>query len=115
MSRRRFLLLLGLVVAVFAAVSIGPVSGASAEPPRGEDEGIKIDCRLGSGYVEPGTMIELPAAGDLPAVTYICGDDGKWHKTAKLVKPPTTITEQVVASPPILKSDDPPAVRAARE
>ena len=115
MSVRRIFVLLWLVVVAFAAVSLGHVSGASAEPPRGEDEGIKIDCRLGTGWVEPGTMIDLPAAGDLPPVTYICGDDGKWHKTAKLAKPPATVAGQIVAPPPILKSDTPPAVHAARE
>jgi hypothetical protein len=84
---------------------MGHVSGASAEPPGGDDEGIKIDCALGGGYVEPGTMIDLPAAGELPPVTFICGDDGKWHKVVRFVRPPTTVTGQVVAALPILRSD----------
>jgi hypothetical protein len=60
------------------------VSGASAQPIGGD--GITLDCHLGGGYVPPGTIIDLPAAGDLPAIKVICGDDGKWHVSAAIVK-----------------------------
>jgi hypothetical protein len=83
-SARRLFLLVALVAAAFAMASIGHVSGASAQPVQGE--GITIDCSLGGGFVPPGTIIDLPAAGELPAIKVICGDDGKWHVSAAIVK-----------------------------
>ena len=92
---RRLFLLVALIAAAFAMASLGHVSGASAQPV---DEGITIDCSLGGSFVPPGTMINLPAAGDLPPITVICGNDGKWHVSAAIIKrgsprlvaPPTT-------------------------
>jgi len=79
-------LLGALVVVAFATALLGHVSGASAQPV--QNEGITIDCSLGGGFVPPGTIIDidLPAAGDLPAIKVICGDDGKWHVSAAIVK-----------------------------
>ena len=81
---RRLCLLVALIAAAFAMASLGHVSGASAEPVG--DDGIAIDCSLGGEFVPPGTMIPLPAAGDLPPITVICGNDGKWHVSAAIVK-----------------------------
>jgi hypothetical protein len=94
LSGRRLALLLGLIVIAFAMTAMGRVQGASADPISGGD-GIKIDCPLGDGYAEPGTMVTLPAAGDLPPLTVICGDDGHWHAVVAVVRPPT-ITIPVV-------------------
>jgi hypothetical protein len=103
LSGRRLVLLLGLIVVAFVMASMGRVEGASADTNTngGEDEGITIDCPLGDGYKDPGTMISLPSAGGgaLPPVTYICGDDGKWHKVAAIVRPPSTGT-----NPPVVKA-----------
>jgi hypothetical protein len=98
LSGRRLVLLLCLIVFAFALASIGGVQRAFAEDGGGGDEGITIDCPLGDGYKDPGTMISLPAAGELPPVTYICGDDGQWHKVAAIVRPPSTST-----NPPVVK------------
>jgi hypothetical protein len=54
--------------------------------PARAEWGITIDCSLGGGFVPPGTIIDLPAAGELPAIKVICGDDGKWHVSAAIVK-----------------------------
>ena len=95
LSGRRLVLLLGLIVIAFAMMSMGRVEGASAEPSGGE--GITIDCSLGNGdYAEPGTMVTLPAAGDLPPLTVICGDDGHWHAVVAVVRPPSTGTNPVL-------------------
>jgi hypothetical protein len=80
---RRLFLLAALIAAAFAMTSLGHISPASAQPV---DEGIAIDCSLGGGSVPPGTIINLPPAGDLPAITVICGNDGKWHVSAAIVK-----------------------------
>ncbi len=99
LSGRRLALLLCVIVVAFAMASIGGVQRASAEDgSSGGDEGITIDCPLGDGYKDPGTIISLPSAGGgaLPPVTYICGDDGKWHKTAAIVRPPSTGTNSPV-------------------
>jgi hypothetical protein len=94
---RRLLLLVAITLAAFAMASLGHISGASAEPVG--DEGITIDCSLGGGeFVPPGTMINLPAAGDLPAVVVICGNDGKWHVSANIVKR----TSPRLLSPPVV-------------
>jgi hypothetical protein len=84
--------------------SMGRVEGASAEPNSGDD-GIKIDCPLGDGqYAEPGTMVTLPAAGDLPPLTVICGDDGHWHAVVRaVVRPPSTGSPVVKAASPLTK------------
>jgi len=90
LSGRRLVLLLGLIVVAFALASMARVEGASADPVGGGD-GIKIDCSLGNGdYAEPGTMVTLPAAGDLPPLTVVCGDDGHWHAVVAVVRPPST-------------------------
>ncbi len=91
-SGRRSILLLGLIVIAFAIASLGRVEGASADPVGGGD-GITIDCSLGNGqYAEPGTMVTLPAAGDLPPLTVVCGDDGHWHAVVAVVRAPSTGT-----------------------
>ncbi len=97
LSGRRLALPLALSVMAFAMASMGGVQTASAEDSSGGDEGITIDCPLGDGYADPGTMISLPAAGELPPVTFICGDDGNWHKVAAIVRPPSTGTAPPVA------------------
>jgi hypothetical protein len=96
-------LLVALVAVAFAAALLGHVSGASAQPVQGE--GITIDCHLGGGYVPPGTIIDLPAAGDLPAIKVICGDDGKWHVSAAIVKQgsPRLVAAQPVGATMLLK------------
>lgn len=83
-SARRLFLLAALVAVASATALFGHLSGASAQPVGGG--GITIDCRLGGGFVPPGTIIDLPAAGDLPAIKVICGDDGKWHVSAAIVR-----------------------------
>jgi hypothetical protein len=94
---RRLLLLVAIMLAAFAMASIGHISGASAEPVG--DDGITIDCSLGGGeFVPPGTMINLPAAGDLPAVVVVCGNDGRWHVSANIVKR----TSPRLLSPPVV-------------
>ena len=95
--------MLGALVAVaFATALLGHVSGASAQPVGG---GITIDCRLGAGYVPPGTIIDLPAAGDLPAIKVICGEDGKWHVSAAIVKAgsPRLVAAQPIGATMLLK------------
>jgi hypothetical protein len=92
---RRLLLLVAIVAAAFAMASLGHISGASAQPV---DEGIAIDCSLGGQSVPPGTMVNLPPAGDLPAVVVICGNDGKWHVSANIVKR----TSPRLLSPPVV-------------
>jgi hypothetical protein len=71
------------------------ISGASAQPV---DEGIAIHCSLGDSTVPPGTIINLPPAGDLPAVVVVCGNDGKWHVPANIVKR----TSPRLLSPPVV-------------
>jgi hypothetical protein len=94
---RRLLLLVAIVAAAFAMASLGHISGASAQPVG--DEGITIDCSLGGGqFVPPGTMINLPPAGDLPAVVAVCGNDGKWHVSAAIIKR----TSPRLLSPPVI-------------
>jgi hypothetical protein len=98
LSGRRFVLLLGLIVIVFAVASIGRVEGASADTNSGGD-GITIDCSLGNGeFAEPGTMITLPAAGDLPPLTVVCGEDGHWHAVVAVVRPPSTVANPIQSS-----------------
>jgi len=98
LSGRRLVLLLGLIVVAFAMASMGRVEGASADPISGGD-GIKVDCSLGNGeFAEPGTMDTLPAAGDLPPLTVVCGDDGHWHAVAAVVRPPSTGTNPIQSS-----------------
>lgn len=100
---RRLFLLVAIIAAALAMASLGHISGASAQPVG--DEGITIDCSLGGEFVPPGTMIGLPAAGDLPAITVICGNDGKWHVSAAIVKrtsprlvaPPATSQAMLIA------------------
>ena len=94
---RRLLLLVAIIAAAFAMSSLGHISRASADPVG--DEGITIDCSVGGGeFVPPGTMVNLPAAGDLPAVVAICGNDGKWHVSANIVKR----TSPRLLSPPVV-------------
>jgi hypothetical protein len=81
---RRLLLLVAIIAAACAMASLGHISRASAEPVG--DDGITIDCSLGGEFVPPGTIINLPPAGDLPAVVVVCGNDGRWHVSANIVK-----------------------------
>jgi hypothetical protein len=90
-------LLVALIAVALAMATLGHVSGACAEPVG--DEGITIDCSLGGGeFVPPGTMSPLPAAGDLPPITVICGNDGKWHVSPAIVK---SVSRGLVAPPAV--------------
>jgi len=100
---RRVLLFVAIIAAACAMASLGHISRASAQPVG--DEGITIDCSLGGEFVPPGTMINLPPAGDLPAVVVICGNDGKWHVSASIVKrtSPRLLAPPVVAKAMLLQ------------
>jgi hypothetical protein len=83
------------MVIAFAMVSMGRVVGASADPVSGGGDP-QIGCDAGNGnFVEAGTKVTLPAAGDLPPLTVVCGEDGHWHAVASVVRPPSIGTNPI--------------------